>query len=175
MTDQTNTNASGFDLRQDGQASATTGQTADPATAATSAMTTQATTAVATATTDESLFEKYNIPDTVKEKFGELVPMILQTESMNDDERRYWFQILPIMTDDQVQKLREILVNEKDQLAALDKEYNQNVETINEKHVEEWKEFEDKEKREKIRIEEATTREQDSAAQEDLLGKLNNI
>ncbi len=152
----------GFDLNQITQAA--------------TAATTQTTTATTTSDdANQSLFEKYNIPDTVKEKFGELVPLILQTESMNDDERRYWFQILPIMTDDQVQKLREILNNEKQQLATLDKQYNQNVEQINQKHVEEWKEFEHKEEREKIRVEEATTKEQEAAAQENLLSQLNNL
>jgi len=78
----------------------TTGQTATAATPAVPATDTplQGTaTTVATATapavlTDEQL-AKFEIPETVKQQFPDLVPLIIQTESMNDDERQYWFQI----------------------------------------------------------------------------------
>ena len=63
------------------------------------------------------------IPDDVKQNHGELLEMILASESMNNEERQYWINILPIMTPDQVENLRSILVNERDQLAAIDAKY----------------------------------------------------
>ena len=128
-----------------------------------------------TASDDQSLFSKFDIPDAVRKQYPELIPLILQTESMNDDERQYWFQILPIMTDEQVGKLREILANEKQQLAALDKEYNQELKQINEKHVTEWKEFETKEKREKLKAAEANEAQVNSQEQNALLNTLQNL
>lgn len=132
--------------------------------------------AASTATAgDDSLFNKFEIPDAVKTQYPDLVPLILQTESMNDDERQYWFQILPIMTDDQVVKLREILTNEKTQLAEIDKQYHKEVKQINEKHVAEWKDFEKRDKREKLKEAEVKTEEQEKAEQDQLLNQLNNI
>lgn len=122
-----------------------------------------------------SVFEKFDIPDTVKQQYPDLIPLILQTESMNDDERQYWFQILPIMTDEQVGKLREILMNEKNQLASLDKEYEQELKRINNKHVSEWKEFEAKEKRQKLQTAESVAKKTDQAHEEDLLKKLQGL
>lgn len=121
---------------------------------------------------DQSLFQKFNIPETVRKQYPDLIPLILETESMNDEERQYWFQILPIMTEEQIQKLREILVNEKKQLAQLDKEYQQELKSINEKHVIEWKTFEAKEKRKKLQTAEQQTETSEKAEEEALLKKL---
>lgn len=67
------------------------------------------------------------VPADVRAQHGELVDLILKSESMNDDERRYWIDILPVMTPDQVGKLRDILVRERDQLAAIDAKYSQDM------------------------------------------------
>lgn len=63
------------------------------------------------------------VPADVRAKHGEIVDLILASESMNDDERRYWIDILPVMTPDQIDKLRGILVREREQLAAIDAKY----------------------------------------------------
>ncbi len=63
-------------------------------------------------------------------KHGELVDFILASESMNDDERRYWIDILPVMSDEQITKLRDILVRERDQLAAIDAKYSQDMTNV---------------------------------------------
>lgn len=42
---------------------------------------------------------------------------------MNDQERNYWLQVLPVMTEDQVKELRDILDTEKRKLAEIDKKY----------------------------------------------------
>jgi hypothetical protein len=94
---------------------------------------------------------------------------------MNDEERQYWFQIMPIMTDEQIGKLREILVNEKNQLASIDREYEQEVKRINEKHVLEWKEFEAKEKREKLHAKESAAEKGEKEEEEALLKKLQGL
>lgn len=116
--------------------------------------------------------DKYAVPDLVKQKFPDLVQLIKETESMNDEERDYWFQILPIMTEDQISKFRDILLNEKKQLAALDKEYNQELGKLNEKHLIEWKEFESKEKRKALGDAEKKAEEEERKAEEDLLSRL---
>jgi hypothetical protein len=119
--------------------------------------------------------EKYSIPKFVKENYGDLVDLIKSTESMDDQEREYWFQILPIMNKEQIDKLKNILNTEKDQLAALDQEYEQELNRLNEKHLLEWKEFESKEKTKAIRDAEAANEVGEKQLEEDLLSKLNQL
>jgi hypothetical protein len=118
---------------------------------------------------------KFHIPQIVKQNYPELVALILNTESMDDEEREYWFQILPIMTEDQVQKLRDILVNEKQQLAKLDAEYETELAKINDKHLSEWQAFESKQQREELSKKEEAYEEQESTSEEELLKKLSQL
>ncbi len=115
-----------------------------------------------------------NVPDEVKAKFPDIVELIMKSESMNNEERNYWLQVLPVMTEDQVKELRDILETEKKKLAAIDAKYAQppgegtvvNIEEVEKKR----KEAQDKRKKE-----EEEHRTQESADAEDLLSKLNEI
>ena len=119
--------------------------------------------------------EKYPVPALVKEKFPDLMQLIKETESMNEEEREYWYQILPIMTEDQIKKFRDILVNEKQQLTTLDKEYEQELSKLNEKHMIEWKEFETKEKRRSIATAEQASKDKEKQDEEELLKRLSQV
>lgn len=61
----------------------------------------------------------YIIPDLVRTDFPDLVKLIYETESMDQEEREYWLQIMPIMSKEQIEKFKGILTNERDQLANL--------------------------------------------------------
>lgn len=171
MADQTNPPSGGtIDLRNPQGASASGKQGAAAGTTAA-----KTGTASAGSATPQGLFEKFEIPETVRQQYPDLIPLILETESMNDDERQYWFQILPIMTDEQVGKLREILSNEKQQLAKIDDDYQKEVKRINTKHVAEWKAFQSKEKREKLKAAETATEQTEKEKEEELLKNLGNV
>ncbi len=118
---------------------------------------------------------KYNISDEVLQKFPELVKLIKDAESMTDAERTYWFQILPIMTQEQVDKLRTILVKEREQLAKLDSEYETELKRINDKHMLEWKEFEMRKARESRQQAEAAHEAEEEKAEEDILSQLDDL
>ena len=75
--------------------------------------------------------KSYIVPSLVRNKFPDLVKLIYETESMNHEEREYWLQIMPIMSEEQIVKFREILVNEKEQLSRLDKEYKSEMSKLN--------------------------------------------
>ncbi|MDD3896564.1 MAG: hypothetical protein PHU04_01805 [Candidatus Peribacteraceae bacterium] len=75
------------------------------------------------------------IPDELKQKHPELIALILDSESMNDEERQYWINILPIMTPEQIGNLRDILVNEKTQLEAIDKKYASDIAQIGQQQL----------------------------------------
>ncbi len=67
------------------------------------------------------------VPADVRARFGTLIDFIIASESMTDDERRYWIDILPAMSDEQIASLKDILVRERDQLAAIDTKYAQDI------------------------------------------------
>ena len=126
-----------------------------------------------TTSTDENVKDgKFTIPKIVADNMPDLVELIKETESMNDDERQYWFQILPIMTEEQIAKFREILENEKEQLAKLDQEYEEELKKINKKHASKWKAVETKEEIEARKKAEKAAEVEEKAAEEKLLEEL---
>ena len=117
----------------------------------------------------------YKIPDAVQKKYPDLVKLIISTESMTEEERTYWFQILPIMTKQQVEKLRKILLQEQEQLAKLDKEYEKDLQKLNEKHMIEWREFESKKARDERAAAESAHEKEEAELEEDILGQLDEV
>ncbi len=81
----------------------------------------------------------------VDEIFPNLIGLILSAESMDDDERQYWFDIMPSMDDDQIMRLYNILEVEKVSLDDLEDKYETEIKELNEKHSIEWAEFQIKE------------------------------
>lgn len=113
--------------------------------------------------------EKYIVPDLIREQFPSLIKMIYETESMNAEEREYWLQIMPIMTEEQIVKLKDILVKEKTQLAALEQEAQTSGGTktvdLAAKRAE----------REKLLQAEAAEEKEEEMAEANLLEQLNNL
>ena len=64
--------------------------------------------------------EKFIIPTTMTNVVKEL---ILNTDSMEDEERQYWFDIWDYMSPEQQKILQDILQIEKDKLDSLFKKY----------------------------------------------------
>ncbi|ALM09743.1 MAG TPA: hypothetical protein DDX11_05090 [Candidatus Peribacter riflensis] len=112
------------------------------------------------------------IPDDLKKKFPELIGLILQSESMNDEERQYWVNILPVMTPEQIQNLKDILSNEKQQLAAIDRKYAKEIERIGETQLLEQVDEERRRRRtQRSQTEQAAKQEEDEQTQS-LLGRI---
>ncbi len=119
--------------------------------------------------------EEYNIPQIVLDKYPELVEKIKKTESMSKDEREYWFQILPIMTAEQIDRLNNILEEEAQQLAALDKEYQSELSQLNDKHMQEWDAFEKTQKREERLAAERAHEEKEQDEEAAILEQLDEL
>jgi hypothetical protein len=119
--------------------------------------------------------KRYTIPESVKSAYPDLVALLVKTESMNDEERDYWFQVLPVMNDEQIVKLRTILVNEREQLKKIDTEYDSEMQKLNEVHKSEWSAFEVEQKRTALRQAEASHEEAEATQEDDLLKKLQEI
>ncbi len=112
------------------------------------------------------------VPEDIQKKYPDLITLIKGSESMNDEERQYWVNILPIMTPEQIQNLRDILENEKKQLAAIDAKYQSEIEKIGSDEVRKQTEEERKKKREERSTAETAHKEEEDKAAEDLLKQI---
>lgn len=115
----------------------------------------------------------FNILDEIANQYGELTKLVLNTESMDNNEKQYWFDILPSMTDEQVDRLFDILETERKKLEELESKYQDEIKNLNEKHLIEWQEFQSKESREKIKKAEAA--DDDAASADDVLRMLDDL
>lgn len=101
----------------------------------------------------------FTVLDEIQTKYPRLLELILSTESMDDGERQYWFDILPSMNSDQVQRLLDILETERKKLDELEKKYQTEIDTLNKKHMNEWQTYEMKKKKEEIAAKEAADKQ----------------
>ena len=115
----------------------------------------------------------FSIADEINVKYPELMTLILETESMEADEKQYWFDIMPSMTDEQVDRLFNILDTEKRKLEALEDKYKKEIKDLNEKHLIEWQEFQLKDSKEKVAAAKKADKDDDDA--EDVLKMLNEL
>ena len=117
---------------------------------------------------------KFKISDEIQAKYPELIKLILKTESMEDDERQYWFDIMPSMTDEQIDRLFNILDTERKKLEALEEKYKKEIKQLNEKHLIEWQEFQLKDSKSKIKAAEAKDKKEETEA-DDILTMLDDL
>lgn len=116
-----------------------------------------------------------DIPEDVKAKHGELVEMIMSTESMNNEERQYWIDLLPVMTPEQVQNLYDILDNERKKLAEIDSFYSKKVSEIEKEEAAEKLQEERKNKMNKLEEAEAEHEKEEEALEKQLLEEMENL
>lgn len=116
----------------------------------------------------------FQISDEIQAKYPELIKLIIATESMDNDERQYWFDIMPSMTDTQIDRLYDILETERKKLSELEVKYQKEIKSLNEKHLIEWQEMQVKEGKKKV----AAAQAEDKKTQEDpdeILAMLNDL
>jgi len=121
------------------------------------------------------------IPEKFVQSDPELVELILISESMNDGEKQYWFNLTEVMNEEQTEKLRDILTRERDELDRIDKKYAQKAAAQSPEEEEASREeaIAAGEKRAKARAElraredEVTKEEQESA--DDILSELDEV
>ncbi len=117
-------------------------------------------------------WKSYYINDEIQAEYKELIKLILNTESMDDEERQYWFEIMPSMNDDQIDRLFNILETERKKLEELEVKYQEEIKNLNEKHLIEWQEMQSKANKEKIAQAESEEIDEDP---DDVLALLNDL
>lgn len=116
----------------------------------------------------------FQIQDELQAKYPELIELIVSTESMDNDERQYWFDIMPSMTDAQIDRLFDILETERKKLQELEVKYQKEIKTLNEKHLIEWQELQVKEWKKKVAAAKAEDKKNEENP-DDILNMLNDL
>ena len=115
----------------------------------------------------------FTILEVLQVRFPELIDLILNSESIDNAQKQYWLDILPSMTNEQIDRLFNILMTEKIEIEKLDLQFQEDVKALNEKHLIQWQALQSKKAKEKIaEAEKEDTSKQDA---EDALGMLGSL
>lgn len=68
----------------------------------------------------------------------EIRELIKSTNALNRAEKKYWLDLLPSMSDKQLQQLRNILETEQKNLEEIDKKYDKKLEGVAKKYLKRW-------------------------------------
>ena len=121
--------------------------------------------------------EDFQIPEDLKTKDPELIELIMGSESMDDAERQYWFNLWLVMNEEQVEKLRDILTREKKKLAEIEAKYAKKPELTPEEIAKKNADLAAKQKahQESLKREEAEHQAKEAEQEENLLSELENL
>ena len=115
----------------------------------------------------------FTIPEEFLEKMPDLIQLVLESKSLNkNEEKQSWFNLLPMMNQDQIAKLRDILTREKEKLAEIEKKYTQKKKEMSQKFVKKFEESKYQDKMQSIKSNEQEHREKEHEEAEDLLDQI---
>ncbi len=115
----------------------------------------------------------FTILDEIQGQYSELVELVLGSESIDNNEKQYWFDILPSMTNEQIDRLFNILMTERHQLEELNLKYQEEIKTLNEKHLIEWQSLQSQKAKQQVQQAEKSDTSKSDAT--DTLGLLGNL
>lgn len=115
----------------------------------------------------------FQISDEMQAKYSELIKLVLNTESMDTNEKQYWFDILPSMTDEQIDRLFDILETERRKLEELEVRYQEEIRVLNEKHLLEWQELQAQKSRNAVK--QAESKDDEKQQVDDVLKMLDDL
>ncbi len=116
---------------------------------------------------------EFTISDSFLENESELVALILKSKSLaKSEEKQSWFNLIPMMNEDQMSKLRNILTRERDKIAEIESKYEKKKEEIKEKYQARFDAVEYNKKMSKMKNVEADSREQELEEADSLLDNI---
>lgn len=113
----------------------------------------------------------FKVTNFIQEKYPELVELVINTQSMDNEEKQYWFDILPSMNNEQIDRLFEILETERKKLEELEKKYEREIKELNEKSLIDWQNQKTQETQKMIKKQE----KEDEESEEDVSKLLNDL
>lgn len=115
----------------------------------------------------------FTIPEDFLAKMPDLVQLVLESKSLDkSDEKQSWFNLLPLMNEEQIAKLRDILSREKQKLAEIEQKYAQKKEEMSQKFVQKFEDGAYQKKMEQVRSQEQQHRDKETEEADDLLNQL---
>ena len=115
----------------------------------------------------------YNIPDDMLEENADLVVLVLESKSISDQkEKQSWFDLYSLMNQEQIDKLRDILIREKQKLAEIEAKYQAKQEEIKRKYEETYASWAYQQQQDRIRDSEKASREQEEVEADALLNQI---
>jgi len=113
------------------------------------------------------------IPEDFLAKMPDLVQLVLESKSLDkNDEKQSRFNLLPLMNDEQVAKLRDILSREKQKLAEIEQKYAQKKQEMSQKFVQKFEDGAYQKKMDQVRSQEQQNRDKDHEEADDLLNQI---
>ena len=124
----------------------------------------------------ESLWEvakSFTIPNAFLESNARLIQLILESRSLAEaNEKQNRFNLLPIMSPEQVAKLDDILTREKQKLAEIEEKYAKKQQEINEKYQQTFNSQAYKQQQSQIQNKEHLQRQKEIAEADNLLAQM---
>ncbi len=115
----------------------------------------------------------FDIPEEFLESDSELINLILSSKALETDEdRQNWLNLLPLMNEEQVYKLKEILVKEKNKLDEIEQKYSDKKRQIRQKYLLRWQKLWYVEKIKEIKEKEESAHSKEEEEAEKLLDEL---
>ena len=115
----------------------------------------------------------YNIPDDMLQSNSDLIVLVLESKSISEQkEKQSWFDLYPLMNQDQIDKLRDILTREKEKLAEIEARYQAKQEEIKRKYEQTYASGAYQQQQDKIRNSEIASRQQEEVEADALLNQI---
>jgi len=115
----------------------------------------------------------FQIAENLLETMPDIIELILRSRSMDkDSDKQSWFNLMPLMNQEQIDKLKDILMREKEKLAEIEKKYEEKKTDIKEKFVKKFEEGQYVQKMQSIKTQEAAHDKKEDAEADALLQQL---
>lgn len=120
-----------------------------------------------------NVVKNYTIADHVIVDHPDLVELICRSKSIDTkEEKQNWFNLIPMMNDTQLSKLRDILTREKQKLEEIEEKYEKKKAEIKEKYLWWSPHMAQKNKVQEIKAKEQEKREKEKEEADLLLDQL---
>jgi len=115
----------------------------------------------------------YNIPEDMLTNNNDLVVLVLESKSISEQkEKQSRFDLYPLMNQEQINKLRDILTREKEKLAEIEAKYQAKQEEIRRKYEETYASGSYQQQQDRIRNSELASRQQEEVEADALLNQI---
>jgi len=120
-----------------------------------------------------SYANNFDIPEEFLETDADLIVLVLKSKALETDEdKQNWFNLFPLMTEEQIYKLKDILLKEKEKLEEIDKKYEEKKRDIRQKYLLRWQKLWYVDKVKEIQEKEQQMKSKEEQEAEDLLNSL---